>query len=52
MEVDDWPAWERQLILGPYIHHTSCVYDHCAGVLEEAVRYIPRLKFERFGRPR
>ena len=52
MEVDDWPAWERQLILGPYIHHTSCVYDHCADVLEEAVRYIPRLKFERFGRPR
>ena len=52
MEVDDWPAWERQLALGPYIHHTSCVYDHCADVLEEAVRYIPRLKFERFGRPR
>ena len=52
MEVDDWPAWERQLMLGPYIHHTSCVYDHCADVLEEAVRYIPRLKFERFGLPR
>lgn len=52
MEVDDWPTWERQLILGPYIHHTSCVYDHCVGVLEEAVRYIPRLKFERFGKQR
>lgn len=50
MQVDDWPTWERQLIFGPYIHHCSCVYDHCADVLEEAVRYIPRLKFERFGR--
>lgn len=49
MEVDDWPTWERQLILGPYIHHSSCAYDHCADVLEEAVRYIPHLKFERFG---
>jgi len=49
MEVDDWPTWERQLILGPYIHHCSCVYDHCAEVLQEAVRYIPQLKFEQFG---
>ena len=51
MEVDDWPTWERQLILGPYIHHCSCVYDHCADVLQEAIRYIPQLQFERFGKP-
>ena len=50
MEVDDWPTWERQLIFGPYIHHCSCVYDHCADVLAEALRYIPHLQFERFGR--
>jgi L-fucose isomerase-like protein len=50
MQVDDWPTWERQLIQGPYIHHCSCVYDHCADVLQEALRYVPGVKFERFGR--
>jgi hypothetical protein len=34
---------------GPYIHHVSCCYDHCADVLEEALRYVPGLDFERFG---
>ena len=38
MEVDDWPTWERQLAYGPYIHHCSCSYGHCADVLEEARR--------------
>ena len=50
MEVDNWPAWERQLIQGPYIHHSSCCYGDCADVLEEAARYLPHLRFERFGR--
>jgi hypothetical protein len=49
LEADDWPTWERQLIMGPYIHHCSCVYDHCADVLEDAKRYIPGLQWERFG---
>ena len=49
MEVDNWPAWERQLVYGPYIHHCSCLYGHFADVLEEARRYIPGLQFERFG---
>jgi L-fucose isomerase-like protein len=49
MEVDDWPAWERQLIHGPYIHHCSCAYGHFADVFEEAARFIPHLQFERFG---
>jgi L-fucose isomerase-like protein len=49
MEVGDWPTWERQLIQGPYIHHVSCCYDHCADVIQEASRYIPGLHFERFG---
>ena len=48
MEVDDWPHWEKALIHGPYIHHCSVVYDHCADVLEEAVKYIPGLKAEKF----
>ena len=51
MEVDDWPRWERNLICGPYIHHCSCVYDHCANILQEAARYIPHLECERFDGP-
>jgi L-fucose isomerase-like protein len=50
MEVDDWPTWERQLVFGPYIHHCSCCYGHFADVLQEAVRYVPALQFERFGK--
>ncbi len=49
MEVDNWPRWEQQLIAGPYIHHCSCVFDHCADALSEAVRFIPALEAERFG---
>ena len=48
VEVDDWPNWERLLMEGPYIHHLSVVYDHCADVLEEACRYIPGLTSQRF----
>ena len=51
LEVDDWPTWERQLIVGPYVHHCSCVYNHCADVLEDAQRYIAGLQWERFGKP-
>ena len=49
MEVDNWPAWERQLIEGPYIHNCSCCYGHCDDVLKAAARYIPGLQFEHFG---
>jgi L-fucose isomerase-like protein len=50
MEVDDWPYWEKTIMQGPYIHHSSVVYDHCADVLEEACKYIPDLDIERFER--
>jgi L-fucose isomerase-like protein len=49
MEVDNWLNWERRLMQGPYIHHCSCCYGHCADVLQEASRYIPGLQFEPFG---
>ena len=51
MQVDDWPRWERALMQGPYIHHCSAVYEHCADALQEACRYIPGLEAERFDRP-
>ncbi len=51
MEVNDWPTWERNLMMGPYIHHVSAVYGHCAEALEEACRFIPGLRAQRFERP-
>lgn len=48
VEVNEWAKWERKIIEGPYVHHCSCVYDHCAKVLEEACKYIPGLLPERF----
>jgi len=46
-EVDDWKRWERKLVEGPYVHHCAGAYGHCAGILEEACRYIPNLNVER-----
>mgnify|MGYP006286007643 CR=1 FL=1 len=46
MAVEDWPAWERAFIRGPYIHHVACAYGHHADMLREAARYIPDLSFE------
>lgn len=48
MEVDDWPRWERRIMEGLYIHHCSAVYDHCGNALEEACKYIPGLRAQRF----
>jgi L-fucose isomerase-like protein len=50
MEVDDWPRWERTIMEGPYVHHCSAVFDHCADVLEEACTFIPHLSAQRFDR--
>ena len=40
LKVNDWKKWERQLIEGPYIHHCSAAYGHCAGALIEACKYL------------
>jgi len=47
MQVNDWPAWERKLIFGPYMHHYSFVYGHVADTLEEAARFVPGLAVDR-----
>jgi L-fucose isomerase-like protein len=49
MEVNDWPRWERQLVRGPYIHHTALAYGRRAAVLYEAAKYIPGLEPEPLG---
>jgi L-fucose isomerase-like protein len=47
METDNWPAWERKFIEGPYIHHVPAVYGHYADALAEACKYIPGLTADR-----
>ena len=44
MKVNDWPAWERTMIQGPFIHHVAMTYGHFAEVMHEACRYIPDLE--------
>jgi len=40
LETSDWPAWERKLIYGPYIHHVVGAYGKYRDILHEACRYI------------
>jgi L-fucose isomerase-like protein len=49
MEVDDWPAWERTLMEGPFIHHCAMAYGHYADALAEACKYVPGLEATRLG---
>ena len=49
MKVNDWPRWERQLVEGPYIHHTGAIYGRYTAALIEACKYIPGLVPEPLG---
>lgn len=40
VEANDWPAWEKKFMYGPYIHHICGVHGKLAPVLEEACKYI------------
>ncbi len=46
VEMDNWKEFERKIIEGLYIHHTSCVYGKYSKALEEACRYINDLEFD------
>jgi L-fucose isomerase-like protein len=46
MQANDWPAWERAFVEGPYIHHVACCYGSHSTALKEAGRYIAGLAFE------
>jgi len=49
LKVNDWKKWERQLIEGPYIHHCSAAYGHCADALTEACKYLD-ISVEEYGK--
>lgn len=48
VEFSDWPALERKIITGPYIHHVAGVHGDIARVMEEAARYLPGVKMDFF----
>lgn len=43
IRVDDWSAWEKKLIYGPYIHHCIGIYQDVRQILQESCRYIPNV---------
>jgi len=46
VEMENWKVFERKIIEGPYIHHTSCVYGKYSKALKEACKYINDLEFD------
>ena len=43
VETNDWPAWEKKLMYGPYIHHIVGIHGKVADVLKESCKYIKGL---------
>lgn len=46
IETQDWVAWEKKLIYGPYIHHIAGIHGQYSDVLGEACRYLNGLEFD------
>jgi L-fucose isomerase-like protein len=51
MKVRNWPNWERNLMVGPFIHHVAMTYGHVAPVLREACRFLPGVRLVEFEQP-
>ena len=51
MEVNDWPRWERQLVQGPFIHHTAAAYGEHADALMDACRFVEDVAPLALGQP-
>jgi hypothetical protein len=39
-EFKDWPALERKIVKGPYIHHVTGVFGDIIPAVTEALTYI------------
>lgn len=40
IKTKNWPAWERKLVEGPFIHHVTGCYGHYGEILAEACKYF------------
>lgn len=39
-ECDDWVAWEKKFMYGPYVHHVAGVHGKFGAILHEATKYM------------
>lgn len=46
VEFKNWPALEKRIIHGPYIHHVAGIHGKIAAALAEALKYIPGIECE------
>ncbi|MDR1292223.1 MAG: L-fucose/L-arabinose isomerase family protein [Clostridiales Family XIII bacterium] len=46
VEFPDWPALERKIVTGPYIHHVIGTYKDAGPILETAIPYLGPIKFD------
>jgi L-fucose isomerase-like protein len=46
VEFPDWPALERKIVTGPYIHHVIGTYEDAGPILETAIPYLEPLEFD------
>jgi L-fucose isomerase-like protein len=46
VEFPDWPALERKIVTGPYIHHVIGTYEDAAPVLETALPYLGPIEYD------
>ncbi|MBN2557396.1 MAG: fucose isomerase [Clostridia bacterium] len=46
VEMAGWKEFEKKVIDGPYIHHTSCIYGKYHDVLMEACKFIDGIEFD------
>jgi L-fucose isomerase-like protein len=40
IETNDWPKWERRLMIGPYIHHIAGCHGNYKNAIREACRFL------------
>ncbi len=45
-KMNNWVAWEKKFMNGPYIHHVSGIHGKYGKVIKEACKYIPGLSFD------
>ncbi len=46
VEFENWKAFERKVMEGPYIHHVACVYGDCRKAVQEACKFIDGVRFD------
>lgn len=46
VEFKDWPALEKKIIHGPYIHHVAGIHGKIIPVMKEAFQYLPGITLD------